>query len=81
MTYCFHVSYNLYAQIHLFDDRKLASGHIYEITGFDLFVIVKYLQSTNNSKTCTCSPVMYRRSSCMHCAQTIRTFSTVLLPA
>ena len=58
-TYYFHVSYNLYAQIHLFDDWELTNGHIYEITGFDLFVIVKFLQSTSNSKTCTCSPVMY----------------------
>ena len=47
----------LYGQVEFSHDLELTNGHIYAITDFDLFVIVKYVQNPTTTGTCTCSPV------------------------
>ena len=37
-------------------DRELTNGHIYEISGFDMHVVVKYQQSSSETGTCSCPP-------------------------
>jgi len=39
-------------------DRELTNGHIYEISGFDMHVVVKYQQSSSETGTCSCPPAV-----------------------
>ena len=49
--------YYLYAQVEILHNLDLTNGHIYEIAGFDLFVIVKYLRTPSAAVACVCPPV------------------------
>lgn len=50
------ITNQLFWEVEFSHDLELTNGHIYAITDFDLFVIVKYVQNPTTTGTCTCSP-------------------------
>ena len=51
--------YECFRQVELHGgDRALANGHIYSMVGLDMHVVVKYLESNDDTGKCTCPPVL-----------------------